>query len=829
MKLGNGVYVDIAIKGSGKHDFINEKNLRSFTMVETAGTSLPYISFSFVTTDKDIVEFFNEKNDREIEVSIGSSPDKIDTFIVQLIPTRKNNDPSDKTATIDAGGFLCSKPYMVDRGECRAYTGNSLMVTKQILERYDGLNNDIDSDFETVDEDQVVWRQTYETSSMYLIYTLLHMNVQPSFPLFSFDKYGKFHLKNFDKLVKAGPVVKFTPFSPNKGEIRYLNNFNVDSYRATYNLYSGYNKITEIYGVETGMPAFNIAENTPLIASTTESDTSKAGNRISLNKFQSKNVHKKFAEAYAHNTNKLVALSSMQGVLLLNGYYPELKPTDLVYVETPKENGEVSSLEGNYLIDTVVLKYEYRDKLLKTLVTVTRDDSNNIENFITNREEKRKNQLKINRITLQELANAVARTRIAIASCSQIMDGTFISSLRNYVTYSKNNLLRSFSVAGVLMDFTSQARMLQSFLLLGNNLMNILFELIFPAQIARVLRNLLIERPTARGLVDNYIYECIPFELQGLISDLVDSLWEVHDSLNSIAKDNNITVKEIPEVAQGGIEYTEDDNRVGEIIQQFENNTTGLDIPFPIINLTESQELMSDKELKEYVALETISNLMDLGYLDDLSEDEIKELQKILLGEIPINFALIDKINRAAGEKYNYRFWGTYGSTGESLFAWAYKDNIVYTKKEELSVYTKLYNNDFSPYQGTDFIVSKDAKGSYKIYYKTHITERYESEDVISNALSQLTNYYISKGYKDKYRTIPCTKFISATKNARLYFACPATELNIKFYINSKRVELDSFPIDLGYTDVYGNKLIYNVYFTTTGYNSNSTMLEVRQ
>ena len=53
--------------------------------------------------------------------------------------------------------------------------------------------------------------------------------------------------------------------------------------------------------------------------------------------------------------------------------------------------------------------------------------------------------------------------------------------------------------------------------------------------------------------------------------------------------------------------------------------------------------------------------------------------------------------------------------------------------------------------------------------------------------------------------------------------------VNIRFYINSKRMELESFLIDLGYTDVYGNPILYNVYFTTTGYNSNSTLFEVIQ
>ena len=165
----------------------------------------------------------------------------------------------------------------------------------------------------------------------------------------------------------------------------------------------------------------------------------------------------------------------------------------------------------------------------------------------------------------------------------------------------------------------------------------------------------------------------------------------------------------------------------------------------------------------------------------------------------------------------------------------------MYTKSEIVSESTKLYNSNYEEYTGSDFSVEKSDEGDYYIAYGEEeafrssaqdvgkSTIRNEALDINTTALAQLTDFYINKGFKDRYRTLPCTKLISATKNARLYFACPQSEKNIKFYINSKRVNLDSFPIDLGYVDIYGNKILYNVYYTTTGYNSNSTMLEVRQ
>lgn len=835
MQIGNSVYLNIKVKGSlNFDDFITPQNLKNFMLVETAGTSLPYVCFSFFSTDKKIIEYFIENNSKDIEVSIGNTIEDSDKFNVQLITTPKGTDGSDATATITAGGFIGSKPFMVDKGECRAFLGNSLMVVKKVIQRYEGLDSEIDTDFVKLNENQVVHRQLYETASNFLVKTILHMNTQPSFPLFTFDKYGKFHLKDFSKVVEAGAKFKFTPFPPTEStEIQYLNNFNVASYKAIYNLYSGYNKITEIYGVDTGLSSYNIALNDPLIASTKESEMALAGNRISLNKIQSKNVHNSYMEAYAYNTNNLVSLSSMQGVLLLAGYHPELKPTDLVYVQTPKENGMISSLEGNYLIDTVVLTYDFGDNVPKTYVCVTRDNNNNIENFVVNKNNQ--NKIKVSGITLRDLANAISRVRAIMASCSQVIDGSFIEKMQSYLISTRNNLLRSFSVDGIRMDFTSQARMLQSALIFGNSLMNIFTEMIFPKNVSFILRDFLISETSLRGLVGKYIYEYVPYEIQGLISDLVDSMCSVHSSLNTIAKDNGVTIREVPSMTQSvNITSMEDDNKVGKIIEQFENNTTGLDIPFPIIELTESQKLLSENDLEDFVANETIAKLTDAGYLENLSEDEIEEFKNILLGKVEINFVLINKINTSAGNSFNYRFWGTFGFSNEVLYAWKYEDDIIYTKTEKTSEYSRLYNEDYSPYAGYKFkIIGNPSEGYQVMYTKDGETyeaaERDENRDINSNALVQLTDYYIKKGFKDKYRTIPCTKLISAIKNARLYFACPQEEKNIRFYINSRRVELESFPIDLGYTDVYGNSILYNVYYTSVGYNSNSVMLEVRQ
>ena len=124
MDIGN-VYLDIKVKDAkNQEQYLTYDNMQEFILVETAGTSLPYICFSFWSLNKELIELFIENN--EVEVSLGNSVQDANTFKMNLLTTPKNNDPSDATATIAVSGFLGDKGYMVDRGKCKAYYGNSL-------------------------------------------------------------------------------------------------------------------------------------------------------------------------------------------------------------------------------------------------------------------------------------------------------------------------------------------------------------------------------------------------------------------------------------------------------------------------------------------------------------------------------------------------------------------------------------------------------------------------------------------------------------------------------------------------------------------------------
>lgn len=857
MQIGNNLYINVEIVDMGFSDFLTYSDVMDFRMVETAGASLPYIYMKIIVRDEKIKNSFQQNN--IIRVTMGNTVESADSFNVELVNVEAPKDPSDTGWVVEFAGFIGSQSYMQE-ARTKAYWGNSLFVVSDVMKEYfgkrgkdisqinaqsaisdaisnggsvsslrnaitnatkssaevstnkslqdyfgeenlreleasgnvsggsesgaalskylntgkaDGNDDFLVCEFSSTNENQVVWRQNNTTACYFVADTLLHADLRPSFPLFSFDRYLNFYIRDLSKMVKKGPELIFTPNPKGStNEIRYYNSFNVESFKPMYNMYSGFNKITEIFDAVSGVPKNVIADNEPVLSSSTEAEKTEVGNTYSMNNIQSSNVHKNYNVAFAHNTNILLSLSSILGVLELHDvYYKNIHPTQLVTVNVSEVDDP--TLGGRYLIDTVMTTADFASGGFKTFVYVTRDNKNNVENYVPRNQ--KTNWLKVRKDLMESIVNAVAIAKHAYAQAMRIIDGRFLQEMLSFLLITKNNVLRSFRLAGVNIDFTSKENLLVSLIAEGNSLLNVLFDMIFPKEVADTLHNLIImgrgqigtlggrvEDHPIISIISNYVDMYVPVEIRSIVMAVVESLFGITDSLNFIAKDNGISVK----VKEGKIvttqaEETSEVNYVAEgqqranlILADFENNTTGLDIPFPIIELTEAQSLYTDEELRNLVADETISKLENLGYLVDVNVEEFKD---ILLGNAPINFNIINQINEAAGNDFLYRFWGTFRS------------------------------------------------------------------------LEELTSFKIKKSFKDMYRRLPCTKLISATDDSKIYFACPIDEVDLKFYINSRRVELPCFDIDLGYSNIWNDKIIYRVYYTETGFNSNSVMFEVKQ
>ena len=129
----------------------------------------------------------------------------------------------------------------------------------------------------------------------------------------------------------------------------------------------------------------------------------------------------------------------------------------------------------------------------------------------------------------------------------------------------------------------------------------------------------------------------------------------------------------------------------------------------------------------------------------DIHPNDEELFKEILLGKKAIDFNLIDKINKKAGDAFNYRYWGTYGSTKEALYAWSSKDKVhtVYTKKEEITEKTRLYESNYSPYFGEEFKVEK-VKDEFKIIFNDEELNTMEYKDAVKFDKRNYLQYYWS-------------------------------------------------------------------------------------
>ena len=360
----------------------------------------------------------------------------------------------------------------------------------------------------------------------------------------------------------------------------------------------------------------------------------------------------------------------------------------------------------------------------------------------------------------------------------QLVNGYFLKKVLNFLNSFKYNLLTSFSLFGVTLNFNNVLALMNSLKASGNSLVNQIINAYIPYPFNYALRNYAIERPSFKTIMSKLLstfspaqeFKSLLVEINGLLADLTGTANDLYNSsykaisiseysqsgysigtLTPISEEGTTIIQPNSKDEDMNIQKTQ--TRIQDITNEFITNTEGIDIPIVDIKITESESLLPDDELKELVADKTIEYLTEQGYLYGV--DNFKD---ILLGVIPIDYNTINKINENVGNMLYARYWGTFK------------------------------NND------------------------------------------EITDFFIKNSYKDIYVTVPTTKIINALKGAKVFIALPQNEKDLVFYLNNKEVEMDVLEgLDIGLYTISGYPLLYNVYMSKDTFHSNSVILEVRQ
>lgn len=791
MKINDSLYFDLIIYDPHLNEcvegFLTYQDLITFKMVEHTGAAGIVIECCVKIYDNEIKNLFIQNN--MVGFYIGESKENSDFILTEITEVYYDQDARDNEHLVSFASVL-SVNFLFNRIS-KAYKGNSLEVLKQLAEEYfkipqDDKANLIISDSIkpkeiTKNNEPMSWLRTYSQGNFFMQDVWLHMDLgEKRCPIIAIRRDKTLIIKDINEEVKLSePKCYFTnSITPNtkKYEIVYLNDFKIKSYKFDSNLFMDFGTIINIKDIETGKEESKVIKDKPDLASTKDTETSKnAGYKFLTNKYQSSNVHKTYKKCYYRNLSRLIHLCSFGGNLHVSGYISDINVLDIVNLSCGDKINE-----GRYIVDTKTTTFGFNTPI-KTTFYICRDNRNFIENYVLGKGSLKnliESLSKLINDKLQPILESVRNLRRLIVMGRQLVNGYFLKKVLNFLNSFKYNLLTSFSLFGVTLNFNNVLALMNSLKAAGNSLVNQIINAYIPYPFNYALRNYAIERPSFKTIMSKLLstfspaqeFKSLLVEINGLLADLTGTANDLYNSsykaisiseysqsgysigtLTPISEDGTTIIQPNSKDEDMNIQKTQ--TRIQDITNEFIANTEGIDIPIVDIKITESESLLPDYELKELVADKTILYLTEQGYLYGV--DNFKD---ILLGVIPIDYNTINKINENVGNMLYARYWGTFK------------------------------NND------------------------------------------EITDFFIKNSYKDIYVTIPTTKIINALKGAKVFIALPQNEKDLVFYLNNKEVEMDVLEgLDIGLYTISGYSLLYNVYMSKDTFHSNSVVLEVRQ
>ena len=759
--------IAIGVEGSSRgtlKNFLQENDLLAFKLSVMSGVAVPYIVCSIKVHNRQVASYFKEKS--VVEISFGPTESRMETLSVVIGTVNQAvGEPSSTELVVSFEAVIqtASSKFVLNT-DTNVYTGTSLKVLQDFSKKFFG--SELDTDITEVNETDMVWRQDSEINSRFIANVWLHMNIKPDVPLLYIDKNLQMHLLSLNNIKKGKTVTTFVPSTAKsgKGQTQFFNDFIPQSYKNIMNAVSS-NQIVPIMSADSGQVNVEFPEaNKAQLASTTETEESNTGYTVKENRIESANVYRGYKKAYQYNRTQLLSLSSIVGYVELIGYRDNFKIYDKVEV-----SGVSPEHTGMYVITDIEYVVAHGQGFITT-VYLTRDNINQLEKYVLKEDED--NSFFKFKSEIQKMYSFVRNLRKYVQMARYVIDGSLHRDLIKFVTRMKTELLKSFTVAGIALDFNSMDALVNSLKSIGNSLLNTIIKTYLPAPFNTALQNFALQNPSLKALLSKLLTQYAPedvrlliVEISGLLADITAGLDRVAKNASNAHKQSNINSNQgdtsFKDTPSGVVDVVVKDKgddvnteaKVKDIIDDILDRTKDVDIPIPVIQLSDSQKLLNDVDLSKLIADLIVTDLSDKGYLTG-----IDNFEDILLGKTAMSFSTINKLNANAGLVMYSRFWGVFSDPTE------------------------------------------------------------------------LTDFYITDQFRDMYRTPEFTRLVSAKKSQRIFVAYPTSEDDLRIFINGTLESMEVMTdIDLGVRNKNGGIILYNVYLSPKGYNSNSNILEVRR
>lgn len=336
-----------------RSDFIQEGELRTCTIIEEAGNTLPQFELMFDTQDKDVLPFLNEGND--IDIAFGRSNINEELVTSKFTILRSNyNRIGESKYSVYINGLYSAIKYLCEDKIAQYANLSGVEAIKQVVEEHLTFESNI-----TQSRDSQTWLRPNTSAKRFVNDTWMHSYLPNSFIGIGIDSTGKFILK--DMKLNANTFAEKSNFSfttdvKGENDILYDGDYVPESNTGFLNYWQGYGRERHTFGMETGI---DVDVSTSPTGFLTNSDsfvrTSDIIKKSAEARFSNDNIHSKYWEAYQQNLQNLVLFSTHKNSVSFHREYKDIHVLDVVDFSDVELNDQsrAGMSAGKYFVSKV--------------------------------------------------------------------------------------------------------------------------------------------------------------------------------------------------------------------------------------------------------------------------------------------------------------------------------------------------------------------------------------------------------------------------------------------------------------------------------------------
>ena len=355
-------------------DFIKEKDLGNFKLIEEVGNILPMFQLCFTAYDENILKYLNEGN--ILKVSFGLDKNGMTESRLQI--TKVDHAKVGAHAIqIAVYGLYDAVSYLTDRKISVTAKMNSISGIKNFASKYFSVDSG-----DLSPSDNMQWVQHNVTDKVAVSKIWMHSYIPSSFMALGITVDGTMRLRDVKKIATKSWKWKFTNKKVEEKDIPF-DNYALDSKTGLVNAMGGYGRRKLVNRLEEG-DFLDLTEQPQDPVFAQSADLHRASSipvrpeDTSVTSVD--NMHENFHKAFMQNVINLTTFSSFRIKLGFSNMFRKINVLDPVYFKEEIPNAPQQSSEyltGLWVVSKI--SYVLEVQRFVTFVEIVREGLNSIK------------------------------------------------------------------------------------------------------------------------------------------------------------------------------------------------------------------------------------------------------------------------------------------------------------------------------------------------------------------------------------------------------------------------------------------------------------------